>query len=294
MKQDLEKRIRETIDYLPPVPAIMADLIEALGDPELSLARLGEIIAKDPMMSVNILKVANSAFYRIPNRVSTIEHAVRMIGVRDVAALCLACSALNVLHPPKKTPSIDLTSFWRHSVATGMLAKLLCRELNFGLMHNIYLAGLVHDVGKVVLDRFAHEAYEEALDVSVREGIPLVEAEKRVIGESHDRVGGWLMEKWRLPQPYVNSARYHHSAKEVPERARVMVALVSFADHLTRMRDFGFGGTQKAVILKDTDAFKILEVLNPHLRLMDFGKFVHNHENIDEEIIEMEKLVSGL
>ncbi len=294
MVQDLEKKIKQTIEFLPPLPAIMAELIQALSDPDLSLARLGGIIAKDPMMSVNILKVANSAFYRIPNRVATIEHAVRMLGVRDVAALCLACSTLTVLKPPANWPSMDLTAFWRHSVATGIYAKLLCRELNFGLMHNIYLAGLIHDVGKVVLDRFAHEEYKEAHELSLREGISVVDAEKKVIGESHDKVGAWLMEKWLLPEAYVNGARYHHSCREAPERARAMVALISLADHLTGIRDFGFGGVEKGPTLKDTGAFKVLEVLNPHVRRMDFAEFVRSPEDVDEEIMEMERMVSGV
>jgi HD-like signal output (HDOD) protein len=293
MIEDFEKKIKETIEFLPPVPLIMSELTDAINDEKTDMEKVGTIISKDPSMSVNILKIANSAFYRIPNRVATIEHAVRMIGMREVASLCLACSALNALKPSRNIPVIDLTAFWKHSVATGLFARLLSRELNIGLLNNLYLAGLMHDVGKVVIDRFAHEVYKEVLKLTYDEGISVMDAEKRVVGESHDKVGGWLMEKWRLPAAYVHVSAYHHSVNETPEGSRVMVALISFADQLVRLRNFGFGGETAGVVLKDLEAYKILERFNSRIRNMDFVKFVWSMENIEEEVIEIERVMGA-
>jgi len=293
MIEDFERKVKQTIEFLPPVPEVMQDLIRALNDSNVELNTLSAIISRDPSMSINILKVANSAFYGIPNKVTTIEHAVRMLGLREVASLCLAFGSVQVLKPSSKTPTIDLTAFWRHSVAVGVFAKLLGKELNIGFVNNVYLAGLMHDVGKIVIDRFAHDAYKSVLQLTYDENISVRDAEKRVIGESHDKVGAWLMEKWKLPAIYVNVAKYHHSVNEAPEEARVMVSLVSLADQLVRLRNFGFGGDTTGVVLKSLDSFKVLEKLNPQMKKIDFVKFVWEVPNADEEIAEIEKIISA-
>ena len=293
MIEDFERKVKETIEFLPPVPEVMLDLIKAINDANVELNTLSAIISRDPSMSVNILKVANSAFYGIPNKVTTIEHAVRMLGLREVASLCLAFGSVHALKPSSKLPTLDLTAFWRHSVAVGVFAKLLGKELNIGFVNNVYLAGLMHDVGKIVIDRFAHDVYKTVLQLTYDENISVMEAEKRVIGESHDRVGAWLMEKWKLPAIYVNVTKYHHSVNEAPEESRVMVSLVSFADQLVRLRNFGFGGDTTGVVLKQLESFKVLEKLNPQMKKIDFVKFVWDVPNADEEIAEIEKIISA-
>ena len=293
MIEDFEKKVKQTIEFLPPVPEVMQDLIKALNDSNVELNTLSAIISRDPSMSINILKVANSAFYGIPNKVTTIEHAVRMLGLREVASLCLAFGSVHVLRPSSKAPTIDLTAFWRHSVAVGVFAKLLGKELNIGFVNNVYLAGLMHDVGKIVIDRFAHDVYKSVLQLTYDENISVRDAEKRVIGESHDKVGAWLMEKWKLPAIYVNVTKYHHAVNEAPEEARVMVSLVSLADQLVRLRNFGFGGDTTGVVLKSLESFKVLEKLNPQMKKIDFVKFVWEVPNADEEIAEIEKIISA-
>jgi putative nucleotidyltransferase with HDIG domain len=293
MMEDFEKKIRHTIEYLPPVPAVMAELIQALNDEELDLNTLGRIISKDPSMAMNVLKVANSAFYGLRNKVATIEHAVRMLGTREISSLCIACSAVGVLKPSPKEPTIDLTAFWRHSVAAGIFAKLLASELNIGLLNNIYLAGLVHDVGKIVLDRFAHDVYTSVVRLTHDEGILVLEAEQRVFGASHDTVGAWLMEKWQLPRIFRQVANFHHSIPETPDEALIAVSLVSFANHLARLKSFGFGGETGGTILRETDAFRVLERVNPGIRGLDFVDFISSLDQSNEEIIQLEQAITG-
>ncbi|OPY79004.1 MAG: HDOD domain protein [Syntrophorhabdus sp. PtaU1.Bin153] len=293
MIEDFENKIRHTIEYLPPMPIVMAELIQALKDDDVELNALGKIISKDPSMSLNVLKVANSAFYGLRNKVATIEHAVRMLGIREITSLCIACSTCGVLKPSSKEQTIDLAMFWRHSVAAGVFAKLLADELNIGLLNSIYLAGLMHDVGKIVLDRFAHEDYMEVLRLTYNEGIPALEAEKQVMGASHDMVGSWLMEKWQLPPVFGQVANYHHSVFEAPEGLVIPVSIVSFADQLAKFKSFGFGGDTGGVVLKDTDAFRILERINPLVRGIDFVDFISNLDQAGEDIMELERVING-
>ncbi|HBA53853.1 HDOD domain-containing protein [Syntrophorhabdus aromaticivorans] len=292
MIEDFENKIRQTIEYLPPIPIIMAELIQALKNDDVELNALGRIISKDPSMSLNVLKVANSAFYGLRNKVATIEHAVRMLGTREITSLCIACSTWNALRPSPKEQTIDLALFWRHSVATGVFAKLLADELNIGLLNSIYLAGLMHDVGKIVLDKFAHDEYMDVLRLTYNEGVPALEAERQVMGASHDMVGSWLMEKWQLPHVFSQVANYHHSVFEAPEALRVPVSIVSFADHLAKFKSFGFGGDTGGVVLKDTDAFRALERINPVVRGLDFVDFISSLDQAGEDIVELEQAIS--
>ncbi|OPX93770.1 MAG: HDOD domain protein [Syntrophorhabdus sp. PtaU1.Bin002] len=293
MIEDFESKIRHTIEYLPPMPIVMTELIQALKDEDVELSTLGRIISKDPSMSLNVLKVANSAFYGLRNKVATIEHAVRMLGIREITSLCIACSTWNVLKPSAKEQTIDLAMFWRHSVATGVFAKLLADELNIGLLNSIYLAGLMHDVGKIVLDRFAHDEYMDVLRLTYNEGVPALEAERQVMGASHDMVGSWLMEKWQLPEVFGQVAKYHHSIFETPEGLMIPVSIVSFANHLAKFKSFGFGGDTGGIVLKDTDAFRVLERINPVVRGLDFVDFIASLDQAGEDIMELERVING-
>jgi HD-like signal output (HDOD) protein len=293
MIKDFKGKVLKMISYLPPIPAVMAELVQALNDEDIELDALGKIIARDPSMSVNVLKVANSAFYKLPVKVKTIEHAVRMLGTREIASLCIACTAGKSLKVPVNQPTIDLGMFWQHSVATGVIAKVLSSELRIQSSGNIYLAGLIHDVGKLILDRFMHDVYKEIVRLTYNESISVTEAEQRVIGESHSRVGGWLMETWNLPPIFVEVANYHHSVLDTQEENRVEVAIVSLSNQLARLKSFGFGGDMSGVVLADIDAWKIIEDAYPQIKSLDVVKFIWDLDEAYQEIVAMERIINN-
>lgn len=293
VRETLRDRVEKTIDFLPPLPAVMADLIQALKNDDIDLRVLSKIIGKDPSMTMNVLKIANSAFYALPNKVSTIDQAVRLLGLSEITTLCISCGAYQSLKPPRGKATLDLKAFWRHSIATGVIAKILCRKFNLGTWDSLYLAGLIHDVGKVILDRLTHESYDELVELTYAENISILEAERRVLGASHDTVGGWLMEKWKLPQVFVETARSHHSLETASPEDRTVVAIISLADQFARLKGHGFGGDRTGVIVSEFDAFSILLKTNPDLADFDVVKFVLDLDDTTEEIEEMEKIVGS-
>ena len=293
MIENFREKVEQTINFLPPLPSVMIELIQALNSDDVDLRSLGKIISKDPSMTMNVLKIANSAFYGLPQKVTTIDQAVRMLGTNEITSLCISCSASKSLRAPKDVHTLDMKQFWRHSVATGVFGKILCNKLNVGRWDSLYLAGLVHDVGKVVLDRFRHDIYHEIVDLTYQENIPVLEAERRIMGSSHDTVGGWLMEKWRLPQLFKEVAVYHHSVLEAPEKSRIAIAIISAADQLARVKGFGFGGDMNGVDFPETDAFKVLQKRNKDIAELDVVKLVWDLDDANSEIEEMESLVSN-
>jgi putative nucleotidyltransferase with HDIG domain len=157
----------------------------------------------------------------------------------------------------------------------------------------VYLAGLLHDVGKIILDRFVHDIYEIVIKATFDECISMIEAEKKFIGESHDTVGGWIMEKWKLPEIFIDVAKYHHCVLESPQENRIAVAVSSMADQMARIEYYGFGGDMSGVIFNETEAFKVLENVNPEIADMDIVKFTWDLESVDGEVAEMEDILKS-
>ncbi len=292
MITDFAKRLETVINFIPPIPVVIVELLKALDDENANMNDIARIIAKDPPMSMNVLKVANSAFYRLTNKVATVQHAVRMLGVKELGMICVSCGAYQALKPPTDTATFDLNEFWKHSVATGVISKKICAELAVGDKNTIYFGGLLHDIGKVVLDRFAHEVYKIVIQVTHEECLPMIEAEKRIIGESHDTIGGMIMERWKFPFTLVDVARYHHAISLCPEETRATVAVCSLADELARVRYFGFGGDRSGIVLEETEAFRALHDVSPSIANVDVFRLLCDLEAVDEEIVEMEKILT--
>jgi len=291
--ENFASKVERAINYLPPIPVVMTELLQALNNDDVDMNALSKIIMKDPSMSMNVLKVINSAFYRLPYKVSNVDYAVRMLGTKEITMICVACGAYKALAPSHNVQTFDLDAFWKHSVATGAIAKRLCRELQAGDQDIIYFVGLLHDVGKVILDRVAHDIYAIVIQTTYDESISIREAEKRLIGESHDKIGGLVMEKWRLPPMFVAVAKYHHEIMKAPVEYRTAVAISALADQLARVRFLGFGGDMSGIVFSDTDAFRELEKIAPAIQDMDIVKFIWDLEEIDEEVAEMEKILGS-
>lgn len=290
---DFAKKLETVINFLPPIPVVTIELLHALNDESTDMNTIARIIAKDPSMSMNVLKVANSAFYRLPNKVATVDHAVKMLGVKEISMICVSCGAYQALKPPRDKETFSTEEFWKHSVATGVIAKKICADLAVGDRNIIYFGGLLHDVGKVVLDRFAHDIYKIVIQVTHEECLPMIEAEKRIIGESHDSIGGMLMEKWKFPWALVDVTRYHHTLEQCPEETRPTVAVCALADQLARIRYFGFGGDMGGIDLPETEAFRVLSMVAPAINDIDVFKFVCDLESANDEILEMERILTG-
>jgi len=290
---DFARKLENIINFIPPIPAVIVELIRALDDENSNMGTIARVIAKDPPMSMNVLKVANSAFYRLANKVSTVDHAVKMLGVKEISMICVSCGAYQALKPPRDAGTFNLQEFWKHSVATGVIARTLCKELSVGDRQTIYFGGLLHDIGKVVLDRFAHDVYKIVMQITHDECIAMIEAEKKILGESHDVIGGLIMDKWKFPFVLADIARFHHNVSASSEQSRPSVALCALADELARLQFYGFGGNKGGVILEETQAFRILAGIAPGINNIDMYKLVQDLETLRDEIGEMEKILTG-
>lgn len=176
-------------------------------------------------------------------------------------------------------------------MATGIVSRRLCQELEILDNNVLYFLGLLHDVGKVVLDRFAHDIYKNVVQAARDENISMQVAEKRIIGESHDTVGGWLMEKWKLPWTFADVAKYHHNVNEAPEDNKAAVAIISFADRLAWLHYLGLESGFDVTLLTNHEAYLFLDEITANIDEIDLGKFMQELDSAHEEIDEMTRIL---
>jgi HD-like signal output (HDOD) protein len=287
----LKNRIMSIKQYLPAAPDAMTEMIALLSDDEFDFKKCTRLIERDPALVVNILRVANSVFYGLITKVLTVGRALMMLGRDEVVSLCIVWMASKVLKAPGSRTTIDLRRLWRHSLATGVFARILARQLRFKGRTSFYLAGLMHDVGNIALSCFFDTQYNKVLTLTGEHAMPLREAELQVVGESHDTVGTWLLDAWGLPEVYREVTGCQHSVLSASDENRAIVSVVSLADQMARLRGFGFLPSEETVALEETEAFSVLSALVPAVNRADPAGLLADLDKITKDIDDIEALM---
>lgn len=206
------QKLISRMETLPSLPALYAQVLEAVQAPDASVRAVGEIIACDVGMTAKILQLVNSAFFGLPRRVSDPTQAVSLIGLDTVQSLVLSVHVFSQWDQ-QKLPSVFLEALWRHSLTVGKFAKKIAstQYRDRRLLDDAFTAGLLHDAGKLALVANLGPAYRETLAMAVKEQIPLAEAEREMLGATHAEVGAYLLGLWGLPDSIVEALAYHHS-----------------------------------------------------------------------------------
>ncbi|MCI0538658.1 MAG: response regulator [Verrucomicrobiales bacterium] len=201
---------------LPSVPALYSALVEALQDPDTHLEKIGDIVARDAAMMAKILKLVNSAFFGLRRQISNPQEAVAYLGVDTIKSLALAAHAFSQYESSQQGP-LSIAALWSHSLEVANAAKAVANSegAERKLVDEAYVAGLLHDVGKLVLATNLAEQYAQVLNLARNEKVTLTTAERQVFGADHADMGGYLLGLWGLPVPVVEAIAYHHQ----PDRA---------------------------------------------------------------------------
>lgn len=190
------------------------------------------VIEKDPVMTMKILKVINSAYYSLPNKITSVNQSVVYLGINTIKNLALSCAAVGIL-PRVNTAGFDIQRYLVHSLTTATVARLLCTTYGKGEGDpgDCYVAGLLHDFGKVVFAQFMAPEFREALALGDAGTMPLYEAERKVIGVDHGVAGAMLAKRWQFPEQLVQVIRDHHKVDAEPS---VMLHCLQVADQICR------------------------------------------------------------
>ena len=221
-------------------PLIYTKLMKVMEDPRSGSADLGNVISEDHGLAARVLALVNSALFALPFRVDNVSAAVRVVGTNQVRDIAVATSVL-ALFDDVPEDLIDVESFRHHSLAVAVAARALANQRREDNAERFFVAGLLHDIGKVVMMINAPDATRPALRAAKERGGFLRDYEREFVGCSHDQVGGTLLDKWRFPDALGEAVRYHHH----PERASrfpIEAAAIHAADVIAHAMDWGRSG----------------------------------------------------
>ena len=229
-------------DDLPTLPVIVGRILELVDNPKTTAGTLSDLINVDPVMATKVLKVSNSAFFGFPRKISTLNLAIVVLGFSSLKHLCLSVGVMS-MWPQENDTGFDMKAFWVHSISTGVAARLLARKINYEIPGEAFVVGLIHDIGKLLLNVLAEEEYEAVLKESQSGKKGMHEVEQEILGVDHSEVGGWLTEKWNLPPELVQSIAAHHSEDRIKDNQ--LNFIVKVANSLSHHAKVGRSGNYK-------------------------------------------------
>lgn len=241
MSKSLEQKKIEQIENLPTLPEVANRLLRIINDPTTTAVDVANLISRDLSLTSKVLRLANSAFYGIPRTVTTVQNAVVILGLKVINTMVFSITVVKMFPGDGRNEMFSRKKFWAHSLACAVLSRQLAlRMRKFTLFdpEECFCAGLIHDIGRIVLDQYFHENFLKAIQKGMEERISLTQAENEVFGFNHTDVGDWLTSRWELPQDIRVPIVFHHSPGKT-EYAREITTLVHLADGLCY--DVGFG-----------------------------------------------------
>lgn len=241
MKPSLKDRrldaILDRVGQLPTLPPVALRILSLVEDTRSAVQSLSEVISKDPALTARVLRLVNSSYYGLPYRVSTVSHAVALLGFDTVRSLALGLSIFGLFEGKSRGRLLDRDALWMHSLTAAVAAKRLAQRVKYSLPEEAFVAGLLHDMGRFILDEYFPGEIERVL-LAVRDGaVHLCEAERQILGFDHAQLGGLLAQRWGLPPTLVQAISGHHQPLQISSSQELLdptlTAVVALAGQLT-------------------------------------------------------------
>ena len=236
------EKIRLFVDKMPSLSTTVSKVLEICSRPDTVPNDLNRVISLDPVLAGQVLKLINSAYYSLMNKVTSLTRAIIMLGLNTVKNLALSTAIIRSVSQAKKSRALPIRAFWAHSIAVGVMAKLLAagRGLSLAEREEYFVAGLLHDLGKIPIG----DEYTEVLARVETAQNPLVTVEQQVLGLDHEEVGAMIATKWKLNAVLTDAICHHHAPELAAAAHRDLVATVALADFYVCLFDIGDAGNR--------------------------------------------------
>lgn len=268
---EAKRIILDKVKDLPTLPDVIHKVLALMQDDSTAAEKLSNLISYDHAISSRLLKVANSAYYGMRRNVATVQHAIVILGYREITSLVLGIGVFDIMKGDKSEAALEKEKFWMHSMGSAIAGRIICRRTGGANPETAYTASLLHDIGKLVLDIIFPQEYVNIIKKVRKNGADVFEVEEEVFGFCHADVGGWLCDRWKLPQILSSPISLHHHVEKADENYVQLTSIIHLADNLSQ-RVFIENGNDKA-----------LPIIQPHAL---------NHVNLEQD--DLEKIIDEL
>ena len=212
--------IKQKVKNIPSLPEVVTKVAELVQNPNSSASQLGKVISHDPGLTGRVLRLVNSAYYGFPKQISSIQHAITILGFTTIRGLVLTSSIFKMFSPVSSVSLFDYKKFWKHSLISAIAAKQVKTYLTVSEKgeEDIFSAAILHDIGKIILDQYDHENYAKTFTTKIFTKISdpfifnkVLNAEEEFCGVNHADIGHAVAEGWNLPDSLTDVIKYHHN-----------------------------------------------------------------------------------
>jgi putative nucleotidyltransferase with HDIG domain len=236
----LDDIVAKTTD-LPSLSGAALAVMREADSPTATAEGMARALGSDPALAAQVLRLANSSFYGMPRRVSSVPQSIMILGTRAVRNLALVASTFPWLNRPIEGYALGPGQLWAHALGTAIGGSLVAERSRKAVPDLAFTAGLLHDIGKLAMSVWLERKIPALLKIAEIEGTPFDAVERRVLGYDHTQVGAHLGERWNLPEELVEVMRWHHRPDECPAKSS-LVDCIHVADYLSMAMGLGIGG----------------------------------------------------
>ncbi len=235
------QRAVSRLSDLPTIPSTLLRIWRLVDSPDFSASDLGKVIAMDQALSAKIMRLVNSPYYGLRGKILSAERAITLLGFETIKSLSVCISVVTALAPEKgKKSNLEMSALWRHSISTGIISKFLAKQRKGAEADAAFSGGVLHDLGKFVMNLTISDKYAEVVELAEREKMFIRDAEEEVLGADHTHFGLLLSNNWAFPGPLREAIANHHDA-DVKDSNDV-VGIVSVANNLANVLDVHASG----------------------------------------------------
>lgn len=235
MKKDQIIAKLDKVKDLSSPPTILKEILDLINNQEVSNNDLANVVLKDPSLTAQLIRIANSSFYGVSRQITSVNHAIMIIGLKAVKYYILSSAVLNQVSFKKAKSNLDQRNLWTHFLEVAVASRKIAEHINYELPEEAYVAGLLHDLGLIILESQFSEEYKQVLKF-VKEGNDLIDAEKAVFGLDHQEVAGYVTKKWNMPEILREPFSMHHIHEEKDiEKLSDLSRIVALADSMAQV-----------------------------------------------------------
>ncbi len=238
ISDDQIKRVISITGNLPPVPHVAAKMMELVGNEDTSVRELQKVISADQALTARILKMANSVFYSFDQKISTLSHAIVILGFRAVQSMAIAASSRSLFVKKGAQFGLKEKLLWEHSIGVAMGCRQVARTISYENEETAFIVGLLHDIGKAVLNQVIPKKYGKIVEQVYNEGKGFAEVETATLGFDHSHIGALIAQKWNFDWEMVETIAYHHSP-EAQTTGNTLAAILSVANDVCKRMGVG-------------------------------------------------------